>query len=151
MDDGYGADSGPSQGDPRTRTSRPIEASLSAVCYVRNTSTPAVRFAQYRPLPRRFRSGSKPSSARRPAMEPPEVGSGAGSCHPRQRGHVWGIHPVRRSESRRHKRAQTPGRQARQQLNVARSASGQADWGARRGPRRRAHGLMDARTTSTAD
>ena len=43
--DGYGADSGPSRGDPCRRAYRPIEASKTVVCDVRNTSTPAVRFA----------------------------------------------------------------------------------------------------------
>jgi hypothetical protein len=36
--DGFGADSGPSQGDSRRRAIRPTEASKAAVCYVRNTS-----------------------------------------------------------------------------------------------------------------
>jgi hypothetical protein len=39
--DSYGADSGPSRGTPCRPGLRPIEASKAAVCYVRNTSTPA--------------------------------------------------------------------------------------------------------------
>jgi hypothetical protein len=34
--------SGPSRPDPCRRTFRPIEAFMTVVCYVRNTSTPAV-------------------------------------------------------------------------------------------------------------
>src|SRR5208282_6745401 len=41
--DGYRPDSGPSRGDSCRRAFRPTEASRAAVCYVRNTSTPAVR------------------------------------------------------------------------------------------------------------
>ncbi len=41
--DGYGANPGPSRGDPCRRASRPIEASKAAVCYVRNTSIRDVR------------------------------------------------------------------------------------------------------------
>ncbi len=43
---GFRADSGPSLGGPSPRAIRPIEASKAAVCYVRNTSGPAVRCAQ---------------------------------------------------------------------------------------------------------
>ena len=42
MSDGYGADSGPSRGDPCRPAIRPTEASKGAVCYVRSTSTPVV-------------------------------------------------------------------------------------------------------------
>jgi len=41
--DGYGADSGPSRSDSYRPAIRPTEASKAAVCYVRATSTPAVR------------------------------------------------------------------------------------------------------------
>jgi hypothetical protein len=44
--DGYGTDSGPSGGDSCRRAFRPIEASRATIGYVRNTSTPAVSFAQ---------------------------------------------------------------------------------------------------------
>ena len=37
---GFGADSGPSRGDPFRPAIRPIEASKAAVCYVRNTCAP---------------------------------------------------------------------------------------------------------------
>ena len=43
--DGYGADSGPSRGEPCRRALRPIEASKAAICNGRFTSTPAVRSA----------------------------------------------------------------------------------------------------------
>jgi hypothetical protein len=39
----FGAHSGPSQGDSRRRAIRPTETSTTAVCYVRNTSTAAIR------------------------------------------------------------------------------------------------------------
>ena len=43
---GYGADSGPSRGDPCRRAFRPIEASTDAISNGSYTSTPAVRCAQ---------------------------------------------------------------------------------------------------------
>jgi hypothetical protein len=43
LDGGFGSDSGPSRGDASRRAIRPTEASKAAVCYVPNTSTPAVR------------------------------------------------------------------------------------------------------------
>jgi hypothetical protein len=42
QNDGYGADSGPSRGDPGGRAIRPIEPFAVVTCYVRSTSTPAV-------------------------------------------------------------------------------------------------------------
>src|SRR5208337_1610005 len=45
--DGFDADSSPSRDDPCRRALRPIEASEAAVCYVRNTSTPAVFGARF--------------------------------------------------------------------------------------------------------
>ena len=53
-DDGFRADSGPSRGDGGTRAIRPIQASKAAVCYVRNTSAPAVRCAQIAVIRRRL-------------------------------------------------------------------------------------------------
>ena len=43
---GYGADSGPSRGEARRRTSRPSEAYKAAICNGRFTSTPAIPFTQ---------------------------------------------------------------------------------------------------------
>jgi len=51
--DGFGAESGPSRGDPCRRAIRPIDASKAAVGFVRNTSTPAVWSAQRAAVPRR--------------------------------------------------------------------------------------------------
>jgi hypothetical protein len=48
--DGSGADSSLSRGDPCWSALRPIKASKGAACYVRSTSTPAVRCAQVTPV-----------------------------------------------------------------------------------------------------
>ena len=42
QNDGYGADSGPSRGDPGGRAIRPIEPFAVVTCYVRSTSTPVI-------------------------------------------------------------------------------------------------------------
>jgi hypothetical protein len=57
---GFGADFGPFRGDPCRPALRPIEASKAAVCYVRNTSTPAVSYAQIAVVPDsvKLRTGS---------------------------------------------------------------------------------------------
>jgi hypothetical protein len=49
QNDDYGADSGPSQGDPGGRAIRPIGESEAAVRYVRCTSTPAVHHRDQAP------------------------------------------------------------------------------------------------------
>jgi hypothetical protein len=50
---GFGADSGPTRGDPCRPAIRPFEASKAAVCYVRDTSAPAGRCAQTAAIPDR--------------------------------------------------------------------------------------------------
>jgi hypothetical protein len=52
--DAYGADSGPSRGDACRRAIRPTATSEAVVCYVRNTSTPAVLSAQIPGIRRRL-------------------------------------------------------------------------------------------------
>jgi hypothetical protein len=56
LNDGYGADTGPSGGDPFRPVVRPFEASKASVCYVRNTSTPVVRSAQIPIIPHAWRT-----------------------------------------------------------------------------------------------
>ena len=54
----YGADSGPSRDDPRRPAIRPVEAFKAAVCYVRNTSIPAVPTREEQPYFTRQASAS---------------------------------------------------------------------------------------------
>ena len=51
--DSFRLDSGPSRGNHCTRAIRPTVAATDAVCYVRSTSTPAVRFAHIADVSRR--------------------------------------------------------------------------------------------------
>ena len=56
---GFGAHSGPPRTDPRTRASRPVDASKAVACYVRNTSFRAVCFAQIADI------GGRPAAGKR--------------------------------------------------------------------------------------